>query len=380
MLHQLPVELVRRVVVLALPPSSPFSSAYFERQDTLRALCLTSHLLKNVAQPLLLEEVHLYSGEALTAFHDAVAKPELGKAVRKMVLQFEDVEDDPYSENGDLPSVIGTADYRLLGRNCPSCQCLEIRQVPGDHIDFSWLNEFSSLRDLFVNGDFTAREPFSFPALRTLSITRAHISGSTELSIFNPASFPALRALALPSCGNFKRLPACVLAMYRPSAPIPLLPQLQYLCCDGKHLKDVDQAVRASPFLLVDFSFEDHIYNFAGLRDVRHIRFHHHDCLAELWQQEDDSIRYPFRYMLDAARHAPSLETMYLPFELEKPLDGTLTSEELTVFAEVLAACESRGIEVVYEEYDISTFISPHFWARCKALQEAEAVEKGEQA
>jgi len=65
-LSSLPAELVRQIIETSVP-STFHSSTYKERQSALRALCLVSHRLQQIAQPLLREVVFLTKSRRLVA-------------------------------------------------------------------------------------------------------------------------------------------------------------------------------------------------------------------------------------------------------------------------------------------------------------------------
>ncbi|GAA6033643.1 hypothetical protein JCM8097_004362 [Rhodosporidiobolus ruineniae] len=67
MLLSLPVELVERILRLALPDEIT-SSTYTDRQSTLRSLCLVSSALRRLAQPILEQAVYLKSIEAFKVY------------------------------------------------------------------------------------------------------------------------------------------------------------------------------------------------------------------------------------------------------------------------------------------------------------------------
>jgi len=79
-LSSLPTELVRQIIESTVP-STLHSTTYRERQSALRSLCLVSHRLQQIAQPLLREVVSFATTRRLVAdlelldtevFHDSV--------------------------------------------------------------------------------------------------------------------------------------------------------------------------------------------------------------------------------------------------------------------------------------------------------------------
>ncbi|GAA5873334.1 hypothetical protein JCM8547_007071 [Rhodosporidiobolus lusitaniae] len=124
MTEGLPVELISHIFRLAIP--SGYSSAFPDRHETLRALCLSSKLFRTIAQPMLFEAVELNTQQGLNLFLDLSSKT--GHLVRILLLYpysarhdyYDEAYGDPSYDSDDdaAPCSLSNAYLRDLGETC----------------------------------------------------------------------------------------------------------------------------------------------------------------------------------------------------------------------------------------------------------------------
>ncbi|GAA5849229.1 hypothetical protein JCM8547_006488 [Rhodosporidiobolus lusitaniae] len=171
MLLSLPPELVEHIVRL-LEPITITSKSYQQRQDTLRALCLVSFALKEIAQPVL-EEASYWPA----SWEGPVRKERAEAEYRK--LRFLWMHKTAPGRPRNLASLL------------PSCtQLREVRLSGYQKLDLSSLRRIV-LRDI---GYFPPQQPVKHLFELTLDSTKP--VDATSTAQLESSSFPSLRAFA----------------------------------------------------------------------------------------------------------------------------------------------------------------------------------------
>ncbi|BGP20515.1 hypothetical protein JCM10213v2_008676 [Rhodosporidiobolus nylandii] len=367
MLDRLPVELVQHVVRLALP--SPSHATYRERQDTLLALSRTSRALRTVAQPALFEFVELASREQVDSFREAVKAKELGARVRSVQL-----DGDEYDSNEGMSSLSFEADdFASLASACPDLFELKTHKID---VDASWLETFPCLtRLVFSHGTLFSLQPFVLHNLVELSVMCGNV---VSAQIFDALAYPCLRAVHLQLSDN----------LVPDEAPIEgLIGRLDAFSCDSG---DVAHSLARVPLSglrsrsLLDFDIwtlaEDPAANRSQLGAAVHVRVNAFALSVRIMRSElRGSAMFP-GVSQDFAQTvqdggAPNLRTLILPSFANLSRLPLKQSDAWPAIQTLVSACESRGIDVVFEPtphpyYD--SLVSPEFWRRCKALKAKE--------
>ncbi|BGP20493.1 hypothetical protein JCM10213_007650 [Rhodosporidiobolus nylandii] len=369
MLDRLPVELVQHVVRLTLP--SPCHATYRVRQDTLLALCRTSRALRGFAQPALFEVVELASREQVDSFLAAVKAKELGERVRSVQL----IGDD-FTEEGDYEFTeqgcafrLGSGDYTSLARSCPRVAELRIKHSP---VDLAALQEFVCLQRLIITDSAAdVSRPFVLPQVVELSLLDIWRLDN----IPTVHAFPSLSALHIQMADYWH---------FKPEELLLLLPHIDAFSVyfrDFLYLAKAPARTLASSLrVLFDFDprgLQNLLYD-AGtvLAATTALRLNTH--AVGFADYDYAELTTDLRCLVANLPDLAGLQHLLLPAELLQS-DG-LTEDCGRAFAELTAACEVRGIELVLEpqeDFDFDSLVSPAFWRRCKAFKAREEEGNG---
>ncbi|GAA5920002.1 hypothetical protein JCM6882_004141 [Rhodosporidiobolus microsporus] len=386
MLDTLPLELVREI--LSFAPTSSSSSELStdaldeERRKTLCAVSLTCKKLREVARPLRFEVIKLDDWATLSGVKEHIGDSD---KVRSLVLTAQAYL-RPYVFSDSDEEDEGEEEDDETGADEQTCSLLSLKP-------------FSYLHTLHLQSLSLDRMPSSLSNLVVLSLTYTFFDldestsnpGRTRLHTFL-TSLPSLRAVACLSTGSFTSVPDDVMENVGGLPPrmkglraaravdlLDILPQVEVLCCDIKvfECEGEDEARLIDfPRVLVDVHYQDeHRWPFHS--HIKHIRFHGSTHgQAEKTSLSFSSLDHLLRNLLDLT----ALETLYLPPFLRNPHDF---KEPLrSGLANIRTLCTANAVEVVFEPYERETFVSPHFWRKCKALKKAEEAGKshGEKA
>ncbi|GAA6015915.1 hypothetical protein JCM10207_006805 [Rhodosporidiobolus poonsookiae] len=353
MLDRLPLELVELIVLLALPsPDSPLS--YYDRQDTLRALCLVSRPLNDIAQPLLFKHVDVRANKQLATFLKAVeGRPDLGKAVRVLRIGCPDGQ-------GSASALSEVAEHEVskLARTCPRVEAVEFRL---DVVELKEWQQFVHLKRLHIVGStLIVEESFIFRHVEDLSLH--NYCGVVDERFLR--SLPALRTFHYQMEHHEEPPPPAGIILN-------LLKGGTLVVCDRPAQRNVDHLPT------------DTASAFDGCEDVRNLRIRGSAggvsisplsalpayANSDAWffdDLADDLERGVYQRLL----------TLYLPSSL-RPTLQSLFSELSASITALLGVCASRSIEVIFEPEPhpcLDSFISPTFLKRCEAIKAAEAA------
>ncbi|GAA6039799.1 hypothetical protein JCM8097_004227 [Rhodosporidiobolus ruineniae] len=369
MLDRLPLELVQHIVFLTLPSSSSFTK-YRERQDTLLALCLTSSVLRDIAQPVLFQSVALKSDHAHypRSFLDVVeANEALGQHVRALRLQGAE----------DVVSSSADRDFSRFAAHCPNV--VEV-MLYHEFANLQSLEVFPRLKRLVCSHDrLRITLPLRLPHLQELSLT---CTTTSRFHALPPASLPSLQALHLQ----------CIqIGPMQPEALEPFKPDQVALSCDACDIifhegPDVqlhvlhDCATVALDDLLELPKRAKHLRSlrlnpFAGANSLEAAK-----SFDTLQRTLNECLSY--RCMLENPWRLPSLSAIYLPssylgraFDYLDPISRAGFS-----LRQLKRHCASRGIELVFEDLPnpyYASMVSPEFvkryWATKASEVEADA-------
>ncbi|BGP20525.1 hypothetical protein JCM10213_003788 [Rhodosporidiobolus nylandii] len=355
MLDRLPVELVQHIVRLTLP--SPSHATYRERQDRLLVLCRTSRALRTVGQTVLFEVVELASREQFSSFLEAVKANELSERVRSVQLY-----EDPYGRN---MFQLAAGDYASLVRRCP--RLAELR-IAHSRVDLAELQEATYLQRLIISrGTAYVSRPFVLPQVEELSLL-----GIGNLEDFLPThSFPSLSAfhIEMADFGEFK-----------PEQLLSLLPHLDAFSIDFRDVlcsaTGPARTLASSPRVLFDLtphSIEGLLEDFeAVLAAARALRLK--AGAAALSNYAD--LTPALNCLVANLARLTGLQHLVLPTECLWCKGWNVDYHR--ALADLRAACQARGIDVVFEpqgDFEYDSLVSPEFWRRCKALKAKEEDE-----
>ncbi|BGP15279.1 hypothetical protein JCM10213_008299 [Rhodosporidiobolus nylandii] len=205
MLLRLPVELVERIMRLALPVEIT-GTTYSERQAILRACCLVSSRLRAIVQPILEEALWIRYGRGISWKQAKDSLSRLGKRLRFLWV----------AEHWEARA----ADFAALLSSCTGLR--DLRLCHWRAFNLCTLKDLSGLRRLvldYVNLDGTICPLHSVTELSLCYVTTMHEACETVLP---PTTFPSLRHLfftpdamdsLLPSPSLFSSLVSIVIAM-----------------------------------------------------------------------------------------------------------------------------------------------------------------------
>ncbi|GAA6031148.1 hypothetical protein JCM8097_004027 [Rhodosporidiobolus ruineniae] len=180
MLLSLPIELVERVIRLALPEHS-MPRANSRRQDTLRSLCLVSSTLRQIVQPILDELVCIDRSDVWERFkRRPVSK---AQTVRSLLVS---------KVNLDWSSLC------LEVRKCSALQRLYVTDMNGS-VNLANLEGLSSLNTLLFKRVRVSPTTFVLPCITELVYLHWDPAQAMVGSFITSAAFPSLRLLATDS-------------------------------------------------------------------------------------------------------------------------------------------------------------------------------------
>ncbi|BGP15314.1 hypothetical protein JCM10213_002627 [Rhodosporidiobolus nylandii] len=176
MLLSLPFELVERILRLALPDEIT-STTYGERQATLRACCLVSNGLRDVAQPLLEEALLVRDYTVWDEAQETLSR--LSKRLRFLWVagRWEDKADD----------------FAALLSECTALR--DLRLCSWRAFDLCALKVMSGLRRLVLDGIHLDGTICPLPDVAELSLSYVSATCEGQQALLTPTTFPSLRHL-----------------------------------------------------------------------------------------------------------------------------------------------------------------------------------------
>ncbi|BGP15291.1 hypothetical protein JCM10213_002994 [Rhodosporidiobolus nylandii] len=178
MLLSLPVELVERIVRLALPDEMT-STTYGERQATLRACCLVSSGMRAVAQPILEEACWIRHDRSIGWDEAQQTLSRISKCLRSLWVQ------EHWEEKAD--------DFAAF---LPLCKRLrELRLCGWRAFSLCTLKDLPVLRRLGLCDLCLDSPSCALPQVEELSLWCLNALGKDQQSILTPETFPSLRHL-----------------------------------------------------------------------------------------------------------------------------------------------------------------------------------------
>ncbi|GAA6039715.1 hypothetical protein JCM8097_001367 [Rhodosporidiobolus ruineniae] len=365
-LLSLPVELLRAVVLPAIPPVEAVS-AYKERQDTLRSLCKTCKALCAVSQPLLWQIFRPQKDDPLPLL---IAKQHLAQRVQIFDARAEASYRPLLSRLDCMP---GLEDFRLSGRG------LLFRKQDWTSLGSAGIKHLTLLDVALTRSDLTS---ISFPNLVTLTI-RASFDYPNETL---PASqLPKLQAAYSSATSNISG------SWYSTILTFEACPTLEMLQVRCDYAMWPSRFTPPSPLIPLLLAFP---LNQAKQLGTANLRCFKHFQLEAAWR---DSRQYQRGHVLTTAEHVDDLETLIkfiqsasqilsfsLPYEFHPgtplPPGRHLRRQKL------LDALESRSIKLIWrlnskqKEDDVA--VSREFWQyskELKARKSADSNDVGEQ-
>ncbi|GAA6015939.1 hypothetical protein JCM10207_006813 [Rhodosporidiobolus poonsookiae] len=322
MLDRLPLELVELIVLLALPsPDSPLS--YYDRQDTLRALCLVSRHIRSAAQPILFQQVRLATRRAAQRFPRVAGRN--GSRVKELWV-------GPWRYEGGRPEPSEDLELRAsksLANLAQACSQTEEVYLRLSNLDMHSVQRFSALSR--CNLGQAQADLFHWPN----HITTLSLDGSTVLDA----------------------------------------PQTSLLSSHERVMLD---------WTLVDTvdTYEESV----ALRTVRNLRIQPHAFAlisskhSQPHRPHDALYFYLLTTLLSQPGNFTQLPSLYLASFLNRP-EYLLGVELSSAISSLLATCASRSIEVIFEHEphpSLDSFISPTFLKRCEVIKAAEKAAAAE--
>ncbi|BGP15231.1 hypothetical protein JCM10213_000817 [Rhodosporidiobolus nylandii] len=350
MLLSLPVELVERIVRLAVPQE--YSSAtYLERQDTLRSLCLVCRDLFPLAQRVLEETVRVSKADTVEKVEQLLEDDAKRGKMRALALEGHSIE--------------------AVKRGCADLRDVRMHKV--DELDAGWLGACPKLTNLVLS-ECTLSPQSDRPvllAVRHLTWAEWALRTDTQGDFPSRRHFPSLKHCAVLS-------PTLENSHYQPFIASTWLDTVVFT--DSYLPEDVLAGIaadKATPAVLVETvlhasSVQDWR---ADLRKTSHTRLYEGsepnldapsatDLYGSLTRSLSPATSVTLTYLLLPTRFHPSIL-----------LSGDLRTSVETF----LAACTSRGITVDFEDTDESpggSLTSPRFEAHVAERRAKEELEK----
>ncbi|GAA5866719.1 hypothetical protein JCM8547_002735 [Rhodosporidiobolus lusitaniae] len=347
MLDRLPPELVDHVLdLLPQPPAA-------ERADTLRACCLVSKRLRDIALPTLWRHVELNGDEQERAFvervEDATTEHLLGE-ITSMTLFGHSGIVEPLLERfpalGKLTWDVSVGGLDLSSWGGWACYLMTL-----------------SLSDAYLS----TLTPFTFPSLTSLSLSRVQLPLSLMPTIWSSTTFPSLRALSYsPPFAVTPVLPLFLSYISPPFSDQLDLVQIPYE--DGEHFAAgyglaLPSAVPtlitlSSSFLETDPDAQEASVTTLADSEARHLR---------LVLDEDESVEQTTN-LLQASeqvfRRSSSCQSFVLPTSVRR----VGVSPSLSCFLE---ACATRSVDVIWAngELEDEHEVSPAFWRYVREIK-----------
>ncbi|BGP15159.1 hypothetical protein JCM10213_008701 [Rhodosporidiobolus nylandii] len=345
MLLLLPVELVERIVRLAVPQDYS-STTYPECQDTLRSLCLVCRDLFPLAQRILEEMVRVSRASTVETVEQLLQDEARRTRVRVLALE-------RYQVEAAKTGCTGLRDVRL-----------HLQQKA----DVSWLEELPGLRRLTISFSSLTTATLALPNLLELTWNSSTVPLPACHTFVSATSFSALRDLALWEKEE----------TYEDRSPVADLPTFKHLQTYISGV--VGSAANAKPVIsaMAESCLQTGASSTFGywLTNASHVRFF---LITDL--MSDDAFKSFFEgciaRLVGSDTPLITLSLLYLPtcFQPTDQQDPDLRSAVETF----VSTCASRGITVDFEDTDESpggSLTSPKFsrYARAKRTGTA-AVE-----
>ncbi|BGP15328.1 hypothetical protein JCM10213_005258 [Rhodosporidiobolus nylandii] len=189
MLLSLPVELVERIVRLALPDEIT-STTYGERQATLRACCLVSSGLRAIAQPILEEALWI---RGYTEWDKAQEKLSRRPQRLRFLWVGEHWEEKADNFAALLSACTGLRELRLCGWRA---------------FNLCTLKDLTRLRCLVLDDVNLVGVTCPFPSVTELSLSYVLVTAEGRQALLTPTTFPSLRHLTFDMVGSSSTQPA----------------------------------------------------------------------------------------------------------------------------------------------------------------------------
>ncbi|GAA5834080.1 hypothetical protein JCM5353_002058 [Sporobolomyces roseus] len=330
----LPVELLRLILDnFACPPISNDDTLRNPHRHELLALCLTSKILRQIAQPLLFAVVS-FEGSAEDDIEGRIGQLIDDGGTSGVLSHVRGLSLKGKARDDTIPLSTVLAD---LARNCSGLSQMELTYCS---LDISELSGFK-LRKLFLNNVDLEQQNTSFvlPSLHSLGLVDVYLPEEG----FKPINFPSLRHLAYDeSGGSLLEGVAQTLAVFTPQLDSIVLVYDIMSELLGQYPSFTMQSV------LVDYLSDSLVEGYAATDSTKHAR-------ARIEESNPDGARgvaegvNAVRQFLEDHTKCRKLESIYLP-----PLDSLETSSQpISVRQAVdrlIFACQNRDIEVVHEE------------------------------
>ncbi|BGP15199.1 hypothetical protein JCM10213_000850 [Rhodosporidiobolus nylandii] len=180
MLLFLPVELVERIVRLAVPQG--YSSAtYLERQDTLRSLCLVCRDLLPLAQRVLEEMVRVNEPSTVEKVERLLEDDAKRATVRVLALDRRVIE--------------------AVKKGCASLRDVRLSRI--DDFELGWLGQSRNLLHLVISGCDDVAAPYPhLPTLRSMTCIDSYVVENGGGGFLSRQNLPAVQDCAFWVDGN----------------------------------------------------------------------------------------------------------------------------------------------------------------------------------
>ncbi|GAA6019026.1 hypothetical protein JCM11491_002494 [Sporobolomyces phaffii] len=358
MLSLLPPELLRLVFESSVTHTF-HSDTYFERQSSLRSLCLVSRYFHNIAQPLLHEIVWIRS----TLYKDRFDRKttSTGNEATRWLVVGDKQHSPPHSEEEEaiLCSVV---------REFPAIN----RLIANVAVDLDTLP--SNLAHLQLSHDLpSASNPILLPNIRSLSLILA-LNDDPEIVLDILDLFPNLRALALqPYCRELDR----ALSSHRFQ---PLLLRLEMLKLDTLVWIGTSQVFReaASSRTILDCTAVLLAIAAKPAARIQHVivkALHPDSDFYEELRVSEGLLEF-----CAVSRASPSLplRSIYLDPSILHPAHCFTPLRE--ALDGLTAVCEERGIDLVADRNNSLDSINPsipeEFWMRQREERRSRVVDQ----
>ncbi|GAA5859196.1 hypothetical protein JCM5353_001069 [Sporobolomyces roseus] len=354
-LPQLPVELLHQIIEQSVP-SHYHSHTYDDRQLTLRHLCLTSRLFRQIAHPILEQ-------------FDQLVPPANRIEAWPYKERFETTRVLSVLNNYDRP--IGQVERAIL--NYHNLQELHFYAHWYDRfnrrrLDISKLSSLTALTHMTISSsDAILPLPTVFPSLRYLTLFRSNENLNAPL--LRPSVLPSLKVLAL-----FRAVPCTILIDVD-----SLLPQLDLLIVDPDTLvRSGDKALieKHGEKLLMDARYDE--ISGLTLPIVRHVRIR----VTPTVMDSEGNLSEAFDWFL--AAHSAS-KTSHKTLFLDQGLYDVLEAMEgmQDKYNHLVDMCKNARIELILEEQpndkSADSSITPELLSWINRRKEKAKVETEEE-
>ncbi|BGP15188.1 hypothetical protein JCM10213_000862 [Rhodosporidiobolus nylandii] len=351
MLLSLPVELIERIVRLAVPHD--YSNAtYFERQDTLRSHCLVCRNLFPLAQRVLEETVRV-SAEGTVAKVERLLQDDVKRArMRALALNGLVVE-------AVKKGCVGLRDVRLSWF---------------DDFELGWLGQSRNLLRLVMSECKVAAPYPHLPTLRSMTWTSSYFASDTDGGFLSRQNLPAVQDCAFWVGGNGHS------AAFSPFFA-DLAPSLKTLVVVDNSVDTSELPGLAtdgcSPAVLVETAIASHDILTTWSRRLSRVRYARFfpsggPVLSPHVAAELFSSLAP----LLSRESCPTILLSYLLIPTRFCPTGLPQDDLSTAVESFVTACAARGITVDFEDTDESqggSLVSPKFAAYVAEKRAREA-------